>query len=181
MLLCFLFSHFLILYVCLTAKQQATTEKTLFWGLQINDSDRDRLCNVRQAPLSADDAALNTLHAVLRSHPTFRVSANMHCTMLFVGRRDGLDESKYAAMQGSVLSLAATAVVHDDKAIALVLNKTFPCANEHAHITVALADKVESVYSNEMIGRALSSSATRPHMIQFEKPIVLSGIVRCWK
>jgi len=130
---------------------------TLYWSVELSESQRMR---VLEYPKVAE---------ILKSDVCKQMKVNkvLHSTMLFVGKdadkaikgamgvtEPGLIEQNW---DGREVQLVITGVAWDQKAVALMLDRTFPCQNEHVHITLALAGGVKPVYSNEMIASSALS------------------------
>jgi energy-coupling factor transporter ATP-binding protein EcfA2 len=67
----------------------------------------------------------------------------------------------HARKIGQIIPLHITSLVFDDFGAALVIEKTFPCANEHPHITLATAKGIKPVYSNELLQKTSDVSVVK--------------------
>lgn len=145
---------------------------TLFWGLVPSKEDWASILATPQVQAALADARPLPIKA-------YEIA---HATMLFVGGAKApppgtvgaKDEKEMFELEGKEFKLVINEVVWDNSAIALALDKNFPCQNPIAHVTVGVAPKIQPFYSNAL----LAKPPTETKRLAFEPPLVVMGRVK---
>lgn len=139
-----------------TFNSKPKSKKTLYWRAFVKDIsqvfDHDEIKHI------------------LSLHDKFKNKDELHCTMVFPkSMSDVKFEEECVPFLDKEVDIKIVSIAHDDKAIALVCEVDFPCRNEHPHLTLALGNHVNGVYSNTLIKHGV---------IELEKPLIVKAVVQ---
>lgn len=136
------------------------TSKTLYWGIEI------------PTILFEDE----NVKSILSDDDNLIKRSKLHCTLLFVGRKQTVEETKYLALENVPCVVYCDALGYSENAAALRVSKIMYGSKElelydmerPLHITLALAKNVkpkDSIYA--LIGGG--------NLKKFQKEIIVNG------
>lgn len=81
-----------------------------------------------------------------------RLQPGFHCTVKYFGNRvDREWHDRHLAKLGKKETVHIVGVAFDDRCVAAIVERTFPCDNLHPHVTLALRSGTPAVYSNSLL------------------------------
>ena len=155
--------------------------KTLFWGISASKPAVETILARPEIKAALTEAKIKPFD-------------QLHSTMLYVNGNPALatEDKELFSWDRKEIKLTIREVVWDMSAVALVVDKNFPCQNEIAHITVGVSPKVKPMYSNTMLAQvtcaaqaASSSTAAIPSSVSatakrqvLDPPLEVIGYVK---
>lgn len=116
--------------------QNLSVQQQLFAAVKIDKNEMSKvIAKVPKAALSGKELR-NEFHITVK---------------YFGGVVDPAWFVSHAEQLGQPVDVHVVEIVFDDKGVAAVVEKTFPCANAVAHITIACAPRTPPVYSNSLV------------------------------
>lgn len=153
-----------------TENKPKKIKKTLFWGIEIK---KDQILSHPK------------INQILSENPTLIPLKSMHSTLLYVGRKDDIDECMFAPFRFKKCRLVVSSFGFSENAMALKVDSMkftedslssteIPTYATTQHITVALADGVKAVDSV----KTLQGEGKK---VIFDIPLILDGTLMCYK
>jgi hypothetical protein len=138
---------------------------TQYWGVSINPVSFEKVRN---------HASVTEL---LTANNKLVFSQKLHSTMHYFGGKNAKPEleSPYRALEGKSLDVKISGLYYTDRVMCAVVEKTFPCNNEFAHITLALVNGAKPVESNAIIKDYHNGNVAAVKFVPMD--LTISGVV----